>query len=51
MMSLTKIQNPKHFIVGSKTCWVFWGFEQLSSTIGGGVMLSPRHMQTACFRL
>ena len=30
-----KSQNQKFFfITDAKTCWIFWGFEQLSSTIG-----------------
>jgi len=33
MTSLTKKPKPEIFcIADSKTCWVFWGFEQLSST-------------------
>jgi len=42
MTSLTKkteIQNAKFFIIAdSKTCQVFWGFEQLSSAIDWGAM-------------
>jgi len=40
MTSLTKKNKTKHFffIVDSKTCWVFWGFEQLSSAIGWEAM-------------
>jgi len=35
-----KIQNQKLFlfIADTKTCWVFWVFEQLSSTYGARVM-------------
>jgi len=35
-----KKNKTKHFffIVDSKTCWVFWGFEQLSSAIGWEAM-------------
>jgi len=44
MMSLTKNLKPKtkknFFIADLKTCWDFWGFEQLFSAIGGGVMPS-----------
>jgi len=41
-MSLTKKTNQKFFFTAaSKACQVFWGFEQLSSTIGSGVM--PAH--------
>jgi len=46
-MSLTKNPKPKNkvfFIAGMKTCWVFWGFEQLSSAIGGGAM----DLQSTC---
>jgi len=49
-----KIQNPKpknFFIADSKICQVFWGFEQLSSAYGAGVILAQRHVQTAGFRL
>jgi len=42
MTSLTKRQRPKTkkkiFIADSKTCRVFWGFNQLSSAIGWGTM-------------
>jgi len=34
-----------------KDCQVFWRFEELSSAISSDVMLSLRHLQTACFRL
>jgi len=57
MTSLTKNPNPKTkkvfflFIADLKICRVSWGFEQLSSTIGGRVMLLPRHLQTAWNRL
>ena len=36
-----KTWNPKptsFFIANSKTCRIFWGFEQLSGAIGGGVV-------------
>jgi len=33
-----------------KTCRIFWGFEQLSSTIGGGAMLLVRQLKTAGFK-
>jgi len=44
-----KIQNPKFylFIADSKTCWVFWVFEQLSNAIGARAMDLQRHMLTA----
>jgi len=42
MMSLTKHLKPKtrnnFFIADSKTCQVFWGFVQFSSTISWGAM-------------
>jgi len=29
------------FITGTKTCCIFWGFEQLSSATGSGIMQLP----------
>jgi len=50
-----KIRNQKpnmfFFNADSKVCRVFWGFEQLSSTIEGQVIHLARHVQTAWFRL
>jgi len=38
-------QNQKFFCTAdSKTCGVFWGFEQLTSTIGGGVIPAQWHL-------
>ena len=50
-MSVTKNPKPKNvcYIADSKTCVVFWGFEQLSSAFGARVMLMQRHVQTAGF--
>jgi len=48
MTLLTRNLNLKtkifSFIAGSKSCQVFEGFDQLSSTIGKGVMLSLRQL-------
>jgi len=43
-MSLAK-KNEIFSIADTKTCWVFWGFEQLFGVISGGVILAQRHMQ------
>jgi len=46
MMSLTKTPQPPTKKIFSradqKTCRIFWGFEQLSSAIGGGAMALVR---------
>jgi len=45
-MSLTNNPKPNFFFIAdSKTCWVFWGFEQLSSASSAGDI----PMQTAGF--
>jgi len=43
--------NNFFVIADLKTCQVFWGFEQISSAIGLGVIQLRRHMKTASFRL
>jgi len=48
MTSLTKKQNT-FFIADAKTCWIFWGFEQLSSTIVSEDLPAQKHVQTAGF--
>jgi len=54
MTSLTK--NPqlptKNFFSSAdyKTCWIFQGFEQLCSGIGGGAVTLVRQPKTAAFR-
>jgi len=50
-MSLEKTEPKIFFIADLKTCWVFQGFEQLSSAITAGVMQLLRHVKTARFRL
>jgi len=48
----SEIQNQKFFFIANlKTRRVFWGFEQLSSTITWWVMQLPRHVQAAWFSL
>jgi len=50
MTSLTKNQIPKTiFIVDLKTCWAFWRFQQISSTIDRGDMPLLRHVKTSWF--
>jgi len=54
MKLLTKNPKPKNkkiFIAGSRTCWVFWGFEQVSGAISEGGVQSLRNMKTAWFWL
>jgi len=54
-LTLSRTENPKNkklfFITDSKTCQVFWAFEQLFSKIAWWVVQLLRHMQTAWFRL
>jgi len=51
MTSLTKNSKPKNvtFIADVKTCQIFWGFEQLSSTIISRYIPMQKHVQTAGF--
>jgi len=55
MPSLTKYLKPKtkkfFFIAGLKTCQIFWGFEQLSSTISRGGMSLLSQVKLFDFRL
>jgi len=52
-MSLTKNLKPKtkkfFIIADTKTCRIFWGFEQLSNAIVGEDNLVEKHLQTSRF--
>jgi len=51
-MSLTKKRNLKSrifFIANAKTCWIFSGFEQLSSAMVGRDIPEQKNLQTAGF--
>jgi len=50
-MSLRNNPKPNSFFIADlKICQVLWGFEQLCSTIMGGVIPAQRHTQSG-FRL
>jgi len=50
MTSLTKTQDLNFFFIAdSKTCWAFWGLEQLFSTIGWGAMWLVKQLIYAWF--
>ena len=46
-----KMKPKIFFIADLKTCRVFQGFEQLSSTICSGTIALVRQLKTGCFRL
>ena len=53
MTSLTKKPETQiqkiFFIADMKTCQIFWGLEQITSTIVGGDAPMQKHLQTAGF--
>jgi len=44
-----KPKTKKNFITDAKACQIFWGFEQLFSTVINRGISTQKHMQTAGF--